>query len=244
MDSVGAFICCASDGVRSVLRAKVRNFRPSVFTLKRCAMPVWMLLPLLWISGRNTPDALTYPGLDTTQWIEISRVEPGILLDLRYATEHNFVQEKMYDCGRCLLRKEVGLAVIQVHKQLCKQGLGLKMFDCYRPRPVQWRLWKKVPDPRYVADPRKGSMHNRGSAVDLTIVDAKGKELDMGTGYDFFGPEAYHNYMKLPEKTLANRRLLKTTMENLGFRPTSTEWWHYSYRLKSFPLSDMMWDCP
>lgn len=194
------------------------------------------------------PDTIktTHPQTiqDTTQWLEPGKLEPGIVLDIRYATTNNFVGEKLYPCQRCFLKPAVAKAIAGVHRELKKQGLGLKMFDCYRPHSVQWALWKKVPDPRYVADPRKGSMHNRGSAVDLTIVDSQGKELEMGTPYDYFGVEAYINYTNLPQKVLANRKLLRDVMVANGFRTTSTEWWHFSYTKAAYPIADMRWDCP
>ena len=162
---------------------------------------------------------------------------------MKYATTDNFVDEKMYDCGRCFLRPEVAQAVKEIQDTLKNLGYGLKVFDCYRPRPIQFRLWKKVPDPRYVSDPNKGSMHNRGAAVDLTLVDAEGKELEMGTGFDFFGREAYQNYTDLPDSVLSNRVLLRETMISYGFKSITTEWWHYSYTKKFYPLSDMLWNC-
>ncbi|TAK37115.1 MAG: hypothetical protein EPO28_12605 [Saprospiraceae bacterium] len=183
------------------------------------------------------------PDYDTTEWAELTRLDSTIRFDLRYATTGNFVKAKMYDCGRCFLRPAVARAVVAVHRKLRHRGLGLKMFDCYRPRPVQWKLWKKVPDPRYVADPRKGSMHNRGAAADLTIVDSTGHELDMGTGFDFFGEEACHDYLNLPEMVLENRKLLRNIMEENGFHLTRTEWWHYSYHPKFFPIGDWVWPC-
>lgn len=183
------------------------------------------------------------PDFDTTLWEEVVRLDPSIQLDLRYATENNFVEEKMYDCGRCFLRPDVAKEVVAIHRELQAKGYGLKMFDCYRPRPVQWDLWKKVPDPRYVADPRKGSMHNRGMAVDLTIVDSLGNELDMGTDFDYFGEEAYHRYDKHSAEVAASRKLLLSTMEAHQFRPTSTEWWHYSWRPKRWELADWLWEC-
>ncbi len=180
---------------------------------------------------------------DTTQWTEITRLDPTILLDLRYATDNNFVKEKMYECPRCFFRPAVAKALLKAHKTLQKKGYGLKMYDCYRPRPIQWKLWNKVPDPRYVADPRKGSMHNRGMAADLTIVDSKGKELDMGTDFDFFGKEAYHAYTAHPQQVLDNRKLLLNTMAAVGMKFTTTEWWHYSYKPKTFPIADWVWKC-
>lgn len=180
---------------------------------------------------------------DTTQWQELARLDPTILLDLRYATDNNFVKEKMYDCGRCFLRPDVAVAVVDAHRFLQKKGLGLKMYDCYRPRPTQWKLWNKVPDPRYVADPRKGSMHNRGMAIDLTIVDSLGNELDMGTDFDFFGKEAYHSFAGHGNEVSDNRALLVELMDDHGFRSTTTEWWHYSYRSKAWEIDDWLWLC-
>lgn len=180
---------------------------------------------------------------DTAQWTELIALEPGITLDLRYATTHNFVKEKLYPCGRCFLRPEVARAIQKAHRELQRQGLGLKMFDCYRPRPIQQKLWDKVPDDRYVTPPWKGSMHNRGQAVDLTIVDARGIELDMGTAYDYFGEKAYHTCTELPREVLANRTLLRELMARHGFRHIRTEWWHYSYIGVSRPLSDWQWKC-
>ena len=196
--------------------------------------------PSLPSSPRLTSTAAPVQGKDFT---EVALLDPSIRLDIRYATTDNFTKSKIYDCPQCLLRPEAAEAVVTAHKALKKKGLGLKMFDCYRPRPYQQRLWDKVPNPDYVTPPAKGSMHSRGAAVDLTIVDANGKELDMGTPYDFFGPEAHTDNTKLPQKVLANRRLLRETLEAVGFKGIRTEWWHFSYQRKSWPLSDYVWPC-
>lgn len=189
-----------------------------------------------WIPAR--------PDFDTKAWTELVRVAPTVRLDMRYATSNNFVKAKMYPCERCFFRPEVAEALVKVHQELRKKGYGgLKMFDCYRPRPIQQQLWNKVPDARYVTPPSKGSMHNRGAAVDLTIVDKDGIELDMGTTYDFFGEKAYQTCTDLPKKVLSNRKLLKQTMEKYGFKAIRTEWWHYSYNKKSYELSDIVWQC-
>jgi zinc D-Ala-D-Ala dipeptidase len=196
------------------------------------------------------PSLPSSPRLNTTaapghgkEFSDVTSLDPSIRLDIRYATTDNFTKSKIYDCPLCLLRPEAAEAVVAAHKALKKKGLGLKMFDCYRPRPYQQRLWDKVPNPDYVTPPAKGSMHSRGAAVDLTIVEANGKELDMGTPYDFFGPEAHTDNTKLPQKVLANRRLLRETLEAVGFKGIRTEWWHFSYQRKSWPLSDYVWPC-
>ncbi|MBK6932094.1 MAG: D-alanyl-D-alanine dipeptidase [Saprospirales bacterium] len=170
-------------------------------------------------------------------------LDTSIQLDIRYATTNNFTESKIYDCARCLLRIETARALVRAQRSLRQQGLSLKMYDCYRPRPYQQRLWDKVPDPNYVTPPEKGSMHSRGAAVDLTIVDAQGNELDMGTPYDYFGREAHTDYTNLPATALNNRRLLRRAMQSVGLRGIRTEWWHFSYQGKSFPLSDWVWEC-
>ena len=174
---------------------------------------------------------------------DVAKLDPSIVLDIKYATTDNFTKSKIYDCPSCLLRPEAAEAIVKAHKSLRKRGLGLKMFDCYRPRPYQQRLWDKVPNPDYVTPPAKGSMHSRGAAVDLTLVDANGKELDMGTPYDFFGKQAHTDNNNLPTKVLANRQLLRETLAAVGFKGIRTEWWHFSYQNKVWPLSDYVWPC-
>ena len=176
-------------------------------------------------------------------FVELTSLDASIHIDIKYATADNFVKEKMYNCGRAYLRPEVAAAVVIAHKKLQKQGLGLKIFDAYRPRPFQQRLWDKMPDDRYVTNPKKGSMHNRGAAVDLTIVDKNGKDLDMGTPFDFFGERAYQTYTDLPKKVLENRKLLRETLAEVGFKHIRTEWWHYSFTKKQYALSDWLWEC-
>ena len=190
------------------------------------------------------PEAeIDFPDYDTTEWVELKALDSSIILDLKYATTDNFVKEQLYDCGRCFLRHEAAHQLVKVHQMLQLEGLGLKLFDCYRPLPVQQRLWDKFQNASYVTPPSKGSMHNRGLAVDLTIVDSGGKELDMGTEFDYFGKEAHHTFEGHSESILANRVLLKSTMKAFGFKPIRTEWWHYSYAQKMYPLSEMVWNC-
>lgn len=177
-------------------------------------------------------------------WVDMAVFAPDMVFDIRYATKNNFVGEIMYECPACYLRAATAKALLEVHKELkSKHNYRLKMYDCYRPLSVQKKLWKKVPDSRYVTPPAKGSMHNKGLAVDLTIVDANGKELEMGTPFDFFGKEAYWSYKQHPAKVEQNRQLLLTTMKKYGFGTTPTEWWHFSYRKQTFKVSDMMWSC-
>jgi len=176
--------------------------------------------------------------------VELKTLDSSFVYDIRYATTNNFVGKQMYPCPKCYVRPVVAKALLEIQKELKKQGLRLKLFDCYRPGKVQQALWNIKPDPRYVADPKKGSMHNRGAAVDVTIVDKNGKELDMGTTYDFFGKKAHHSYKKLSDTVIKNRLFLKNLMQKYDLEPITTEWWHYSYRKKDFPIEYKIWKCP
>lgn len=184
----------------------------------------------------------THIDYDTSKWTEL-KAEDGYVIDIKYASTDNFVQAVIYPCGRMFLRPAVASALANVRDMLKPQGYQLKLFDGYRPRSAQQKLWDKVPDRNYVAPPSEGSMHNRGAAIDLTLANAKGEEIDMGTPYDFFGPEAHHSNTNLPDEILAHRQLLKKVMESNGFQSIRTEWWHYSYAQRSYALDDWQWPC-
>lgn len=164
-------------------------------------------------------------------------------LDIRYATDNNFVDEVLYECGRCFLRTEVAEALNKVAQSLAQIDYRLVLYDCYRPKPIQQKLWDKVPNPSYVTPPHKGSMHNRGAAVDLSIMNDKGEYLNMGTEYDFFGKEAHTDNFDLPEEVLKNRKLLNDLMVKYGFKGIRTEWWHFSFVDGSYEIADWEWEC-
>ncbi|HEY9669141.1 MAG TPA: M15 family metallopeptidase [Coleofasciculaceae cyanobacterium] len=159
--------------------------------------------------------------------IDIRKVNPDIALDIRYATANNFLKQKLYPVARCVLRGAAAKRLSQVQEDLEKKGLGLKVFDCYRPLSVQRLMWKVKPDSRYVANPAYGSRHNRGAAVDLTLVDRNGKELEMPTGFDNFTERAHRNYRGGSAQSRKNSKTLEDAMKKYGFIPISTEWWHF-----------------
>ncbi|MFZ1706063.1 MAG: M15 family metallopeptidase [Saprospiraceae bacterium] len=195
--------------------------------------------------SEKAPEKLTF-SLEKIpkNYQEVKADTLGILIDLRYATENNFMKQKIYDCGRCFLRKEIAEKIFAIQTDLKERyGFGLKLFDCYRPSEYQEKLWEIKPDPNYVTPPKKGSVHSRGMAVDLTIVDKKGNELNMGTAFDYFGAEAHTDFQDLPDEVLKNRQLLKKMMENYGFKGIRTEWWHYSYRSLKGKLDHWNWAC-
>jgi D-alanyl-D-alanine dipeptidase len=163
--------------------------------------------------------------------VSLQKMIPNILLDLRYGSTNNFMQRLMYEDkpDYTFMRMPAAKALAQVQKELNKMGYGLKIFDAYRPYDVTKKFWDLVHDERYVANPAKGSGHNRGIAADLTIIDLKTKqELKMPTGFDNFTDSAHHDFMNLSDEVLKNRKLLKETMEKYGFTAFATEWWHYS----------------
>ena len=179
-----------------------------------------------------------------TSFVALKSLSMAFSYDMRYATNNNFLNETVYACNECLLRNEVAKALIIANDHFLKHGYHIKLFDCYRPLDVQKKMWVILPDARYVADPAKGSIHNRGGAVDITLVDAAGKELEMGTGFDHFGKEAHHTYQDLPDQVLKNRILLKKGMERAGFRSIKTEWWHYNYTSSiKYPVSNFIVTC-
>jgi D-alanyl-D-alanine dipeptidase len=159
--------------------------------------------------------------------VDIKEVNPRIVVDMKYATEDNFTKKRFYDSNTCFLRRSTAVKLDAVQMELEAMNLGLKVWDCYRPLAVQRILWAILPDERYVANPDKGSRHNRASAVDVTLVDSQGKELQMPTGFDDFSPRAHHQYQDLPDQAIRNRELLKGLMEKAGFIPLFEEWWHY-----------------
>jgi D-alanyl-D-alanine dipeptidase len=173
--------------------------------------------------------------------VEINKYIPGIQLDIRYATTNNFMHERMYKQARAFTRLSVAKALKAVEAELKTQGLGLKIYDGYRPYTVTEKFYLKASDKHFVADPKKGSKHNRGCAIDLSVIDLKtGKELDMPTPFDSFSPKAAADYTDLPAQVIQNRALLKTVMESHGFKVLSNEWWHFDFTgWQNFELLDV-----
>ncbi len=173
-------------------------------------------------------------------FVDILSVAPDIVVDIRYATSDNFTKTVLYPVNRCLLRRSVAKKLAQVRTDLKGRKLGLKVWDCYRPLSIQRRLWKLVPDPRYVADPKKGSRHNRGAAVDLTLVDSSGRELAMPTGYDDFSKKAHRDYAGATDEQKRGRKILEEAMKARGFSGLSTEWWHFDAEgWRAFPVTNV-----
>jgi len=176
--------------------------------------------------------------------VDIKRIIPDIRLELTYTTPENFMHTVLYSpTTTTFLRLPAAIALKKVQDALRKENLSLKIWDAYRPYRVTLKMWDLIHDDRYVADPAKGSGHNRGIAVDLTIVSLKdGKELDMGTGFDNFTDSAHQDYIKLSENVLNNRKLLRNLMVENGFAIFPTEWWHYYYSEGQFDILDFSFE--
>jgi zinc D-Ala-D-Ala dipeptidase len=169
--------------------------------------------------------------------VEITQDSHNILLDLRYATENNITGTPIYHDGRCFIHTD---ALVFLKKSILlaqEQGLKIKVFDAYRPRTVQEALWAYCPNPSYITPPEKGSAHTRGVAIDLTLVDGNGQELDMGTPFDDLTPQSHHGAADIPPIVAANRYLLLGIMMSAGWDFFQNEWWHYQvFKAREYPL--------
>ncbi|MCX8081981.1 MAG: M15 family metallopeptidase [bacterium] len=178
-----------------------------------------------------------------TKLVNVKNVIPDIVLDIRYATSKNFTGKVLYPSADCFLAEEVAVALKKVQEDLKEQGYCLKIFDGYRPVCVQKEMWKAFPDRRYVTNPEKGSIHNKGYAVDVSIVSLNGSSVLMPTDFDEFTAEAHSDYKNLPPDAIKHRDILKKTMMKHGFLPIKTEWWHFNYKgYKDKPVLDISFE--
>ena len=167
--------------------------------------------------------------------VEPTQLDSSLVLDIRYATSNNFAGRQVYPSPRCYLREDIARRLLAVQKQLRAKGLGLKVYDCYRPFSVQEEFWRIMPDQRYVMQPTrdengrmvKSSRHNRGAAVDVTLVDKAGRELAMPTEYDDFTEKAHRGSPLASSQARKNSAQLEKAMVAQGFDPLPTEWWHF-----------------
>jgi D-alanyl-D-alanine dipeptidase len=179
--------------------------------------------------------------------VELDKIKkriPTIKLDIRYAKKNNFAKQAVYKQARAFARLPVVDALQNVQNELEKSGYGLKIFDGYRPYSVTVKFFAIASDKSFVANPKDGSRHNRGCAIDLTLIDLRtGKELEMPTPYDSFAAEAASDFNNLPANILQNRKLLRDTMEKYGFRVLNNEWWHFDFiGWKNYELMDIAFE--
>jgi zinc D-Ala-D-Ala dipeptidase len=173
--------------------------------------------------------------------VDVAAVIPDAVIDIRYATADNFTGKVLYPVARCKLRRAVAARLAKAATALRAQDRRLVLWDCYRPRSIQQELWRRVPDPRYVADPKVGSKHGRGAAVDVALVDQDGKPVVLPTKFDDFSQAAHRDHA-LAGEAGADARRLEAAMAGAGWKPLATEWWHFdapdsaNYALSDEPL--------
>jgi D-alanyl-D-alanine dipeptidase len=162
--------------------------------------------------------------------IDLEKFIPGVILDIRYATTNNFTKQKIYNQAKAYARKPVAEALKKAQQELQLKGLGIKIFDAYRPYRATVKFYETYPDTTYVASPYRGSRHNRGCAIDMTIVKLNtGEELKMPTGYDSFQKAAWPSTPVKDPLVKRNRDLIIAVMKKYGFRVNSSEWWHFDF---------------
>ena len=192
----------------------------------------WVVLPLALAAG-------------TAPLVDASNEVPGLVLDLRYATPDNFLRQKVYpDGARCLLLPDTAARLARAARAVEKKGYRLRVYDCFRPRSVQFKMWEIFPKPGYVANPYKGSNHNRGAAVDLTLSELDGGWVEMPTEFDAFTPSAHQGYAGGTVVSRVHREILREAMMAEGFLPNRMEWWHFDlpdagrYPVLDVPLAE------
>jgi len=176
-------------------------------------------------------------------WREVNFDSLTIVNKMAYADTANFMHEKIYPCAKCFLRPEVAASLEKANELAHDKNLKLVIYDCYRPYGYQQKMYEIVNNPKYVAKPGKGSNHNRGAAVDLSLTDENGELLDMGGAFDDFSEVSHYGYSNISRKAKRNRKLLRNIMVKAGFTPYENEWWHFDYRQKQYPTADFKWNC-
>lgn len=205
---------------------------------------IFSILLLSSIQSISQNADLSAMSIADTTFVNLKDYSADFVYDMKYATTDNFLKSQVYDCAECYLRFKTVKALVEANEKFIKKGYRIKLFDCYRPLDIQKKMWEIVSNPDYVADPKKGSIHNRGGAVDITLVDTTGNELDMGTPFDFFGIEASHDYENLSNEVKKNRKLLRKIMTRSDFKIFESEWWHYNLsNARKESISNFKWKC-
>jgi D-alanyl-D-alanine dipeptidase len=226
-----------------------RGGRHSSLLFRVCRLLVAMVMAV----GTQAASAQERPA----QFVDAAALAPGLIVDMRYAGAHNFVGRPIdgYEAPRCLLTQAAAGALAEVARDLARHGLVLKVFDCYRPVRavaafVRWArdIGDAAGKAEFYPDVDKRTLfrsgyiasrsgHSRGSTVDLTLAQADGRELDMGTPFDFFSPASWPSDPSVSREARANRALLAAAMRRRGFRPYAKEWWHFTLSGEPFPAT-------
>lgn len=191
------------------------------------------------MTSSASPSPAPPPSLPLVPLVEIAPPAFAVEIALAYGTANNITGKPVYQCPRCYLHPDAAEKLARAVALAQPLGLRLKIFDAYRPTEAQWTLWNAKPDPDFLADPRRGSPHSRGVAVDLTLLDDQGRELDMGTPFDAFTPLSHHGRTDVPLPAQRHRLLLLGLMTAAGWDFYRNEWWHYQlFDSRRYPLID------
>jgi D-alanyl-D-alanine dipeptidase len=218
---------------------------------RRISGTLFRLLPVLFLVLRvcnAQPPEEKGKVFHRDDLVELVKLDTSLRLDIRYATSNNFMHRPMYTQARAFLQRDAAKALVRVSRKLNQQGYGLLIFDGYRPWSITKKFWDETPAEKhnFVADPRKGSKHNRGCAVDLSLYNLRtGKEISMPSPYDDFTERAYPFYKGGTVNQRRMRNLLRVAMEKEGFTVNEFEWWHFDfkdwarYRISDVPFENM-----
>lgn len=203
-----------------------------VLLLSGCsAGPAEESLPETWAAALPAPTQQVWVAAEPEDavFVPVEDYLPGLLVELKYATEENFTGQVVYTFSTAYLRYGTVKKLAAVQSDLQELGLGLKLWDGFRPVSAQFRFWEICPDPRYVANPETSfSSHSRGNTVDVTLVDAQGREVEMPTGFDDFSAKADRDYADCTPEAANNAEILEILMEKHGFSGYKREWWHFT----------------
>ncbi len=225
---------------------RILRFRPR----RRVVWGCFVAACLLWVAlhprieaAENNSDPST---CGPVPFVDVARLIPDAVVSMKYATADHFLKRPIADYSRCALRRPVAERLVRAAERLRKAGYRLVLWDCYRPRHVQEAMWRVHPVPGEVANPKTGSHHNRGAAVDVALADASGRLVALPTGFDDFSPQAWRNARDIPVQAKANREALKSAMAAAGFGGIRREWWHYNaprpkqYALCNAPVAHLL----
>lgn len=187
-------------------------------------------------------DTIAQLKIDSFEWAEVKNSQK-ILIKMPYADSNNFMHTVLYPCKKCELRKEVACSLILASEIAYNLGFKLLIYDCYRPYSIQVKMYNLINNDQYVAKPGKGSNHNKGCAVDLSLITLKGEELDMGCLFDDFSEKAHYSSSEITKLQANNRKILRDIMGQSGFKPYDKEWWHFNYSNTDFQVSDHSFIC-
>ncbi len=206
----------------------------------------WLLWAAAALPLSSHAQAAHEPPARGSDLVELIRLDSTLHLDIRYATTNNFMHRKMYPSARAFLQRPAAEALLRAAVQLRDRGYGLVIFDAYRPWSVTKQFWDATPPAKrkFVANPRKGSKHNRGCAVDISLYDlSTGKEVAMPSGYDEFSSRAAADYPGGSAAARRHRGLLRSALQAQGFSVDRNEWWHFDYReWRRYPVLNLPLD--